>query len=50
MPDAPPNDAMTSPPAARSELMALFQPESVMLVSPLIVALQVPSLMMNASV
>ncbi len=51
LPLAPPKEAMTSPPAARRLLMALFQPESVTGgVSPLMVALQVPWLMMNASV
>ena len=33
VPDAPPNEAMTSPPEARRVLMAPFQPASVMAVS-----------------
>lgn len=50
VPEAPPKEAMTSPPAPRRELIAEVQLTSVTGVSPLNMALQPPPSMTKASV
>src|ERR1043165_4544527 len=50
MPAAPPNEMMTSPPIARRLLMSLTYRFKLSGVSPFHVAVQLPLLMMNASV
>ena len=50
VPEAPPKETMTSPPAARRLLIAVCQPASSIEVSPFQVALQPPPPMTKASV